>query len=157
MNDIEFSTERLLEQASGNQSGMFIVSLAWAKQRDGSVDGWAGFVGDQFADSWDEMRDQGALDIARIAGLNFACSADSELIRVDGDAQRAEAVIQGPDPEWLERWLDGQIKFDGEWEKKVVERILHNMSLLFERTFSSVQELNRYRKEIVARLALKPA
>jgi len=102
MNDIEFSTERLLEQASGNQSGMFIVSLAWAKQRDGSVDGWAGFVGDQFADSWDEMRDQGALDIARIAGLNFACSADSELIRVDGDAQRAEAVIQGPDPEWLE-------------------------------------------------------
>jgi hypothetical protein len=102
MNDIEFSTERLLEQASGNQSGMFIVSLAWAKQRDGSVDGWAGFVGDQFADSWDEMRDQGALDIARIAGLNFACSADSELIRLDGDAQRAEAVIQGPDPEWLE-------------------------------------------------------
>jgi hypothetical protein len=35
----------------------------------------------------------------------------------------------------------------------VVERILHNMSLLFERTFSSVQELNRYRKEVSARLA----
>jgi len=58
-----------------------------------------------------------------------------------------------PDPEWLERWLDGQIKFDGEWEKKVVDRILHNMSLLFEKTFANVQELNRYRKEIVARLA----
>jgi len=57
-----------------------------------------------------------------------------------------------PDPEWLERWLDGQIKFDGEWEKKVVDRILHNMSLLFEKTFANVQELNRYRKEIVARL-----
>lgn len=58
-----------------------------------------------------------------------------------------------PDPEWLERWLDAQIKFDGEWEKKVVERILHNLSLLFERTFNSVQELNRYRKEIVAQIA----
>jgi hypothetical protein len=58
-----------------------------------------------------------------------------------------------PDPEWLERWLDGQIKFDSEWEKKVVDRILHNMSLLFERTFGTVQELNRYRKEIVTRLA----
>jgi hypothetical protein len=57
-----------------------------------------------------------------------------------------------PDPEWLEAWLDSQIKFDGEWEKKVVERILHNMSLLFERTFATVQELNRYRKEVVARL-----
>jgi hypothetical protein len=58
-----------------------------------------------------------------------------------------------PDPEWLERWLDEQIKFDAAWENKVVDRILHNMSLLFERTFSSVQELNRYRKEVTARLA----
>jgi hypothetical protein len=32
------------------------------------------------------------------------------------------------------------------------------MSLLFERTFDTVQELNRYRKEVVARLAtLTPA
>ncbi len=58
-----------------------------------------------------------------------------------------------PDPAWLEHWLDQQIKFDEVWENKVVERILHNMSLLFERTFGSVQELNRYRKEIAARLA----
>ena len=57
-----------------------------------------------------------------------------------------------PDPDWLERWLDGQIKFDDSWEKKVVERILHNLSLLFERSFSTVQDLNRYRKEISARL-----
>jgi hypothetical protein len=59
-----------------------------------------------------------------------------------------------PDPDWLEAWLDQQIKFDGEWERKVIERILHNMSLLFERTFGSVQELNRYRKEVLARLTL---
>ena len=58
-----------------------------------------------------------------------------------------------PDPAWLERWLDQQIKFDAEWERKVVERILHNMSLLFERTFATVQDLNRYRKEVAARLA----
>jgi hypothetical protein len=58
-----------------------------------------------------------------------------------------------PDPAWLERWLDAQIRFDDAWESKVVERILHNMGLLFERTFSSVQELNRYRKEVTARLA----
>ena len=57
-----------------------------------------------------------------------------------------------PDPNWLERWLDEQIRFDKEWETKVVERILHNLSLLFERTFTSVQDLNRYRKEIAARL-----
>lgn len=58
-----------------------------------------------------------------------------------------------PDPQWLEAWLDNQIKFDDQWETKVVDRILHNLSLLFERSFTSVQELNRYRKEAVARLA----
>jgi hypothetical protein len=59
-----------------------------------------------------------------------------------------------PDPAWLERWLDGQIKFDDVWEKKVVERILHNLSLLFEKSFATVQDLNRYRKEISARMLI---
>ncbi|AKJ69284.1 ferritin [Pandoraea thiooxydans] len=57
-----------------------------------------------------------------------------------------------PDPAWLEHWLDEQIKFDDGWEKKVVDRILHNLSLLFERSFSTAQDLNRYRKEITSRL-----
>ena len=57
-----------------------------------------------------------------------------------------------PDPEWLEHWLDKQIAFDAVWESKVVERILHNMSLLMDRSFKSVQELNRYRKELQASL-----
>ena len=56
-----------------------------------------------------------------------------------------------PDPELLEAWLDTQICFDDVWEKKVVDRILHNLSLLFEQTFTSVQDLNRYRKEAIAR------
>ena len=58
-----------------------------------------------------------------------------------------------PDPAWLEHWLDTQIKFDAVWENKVVERILHNMSLLMEQSFKTVQELNRYRKEISRELA----
>jgi hypothetical protein len=53
-----------------------------------------------------------------------------------------------PNPEWLEHWLDKQIDFDAVWEGKVVERILHNLSLLFGRSFKSVQELNRFRKEL---------
>jgi hypothetical protein len=58
-----------------------------------------------------------------------------------------------PDPGWLERWLDSQIQFDAVWEGKVAERILHNLSLLLERSFGSVQELNRYRKELASSLA----
>ena len=60
-----------------------------------------------------------------------------------------------PDPEWLEHWLDNQIKFDAVWESKVGERILHNLSLLMNRSFKTVQELNRYRKELAATIVPK--
>ncbi len=58
-----------------------------------------------------------------------------------------------PDPEWLERWLDTQIQFDKVWENRVVNGILKQMSSLFERTFESSTDLNRFRKEIIASLA----
>jgi hypothetical protein len=102
MGDTDFSTERLLEQASGNQSAMFLLAVRWARERDGSVDEWASFIGEQFADGWSSMRDAGARDVARIAGLNFACSADSKFVSLQGDESRAEAIIDGPDPEWVE-------------------------------------------------------
>ncbi|WP_017758706.1 ferritin, partial [Pseudacidovorax intermedius] len=57
-----------------------------------------------------------------------------------------------PDPDWLEHWLDQQIRFDAVWEGKVGERILHNLGLLFNRSFKTVQDLNRYRKELTSRL-----
>ena len=58
-----------------------------------------------------------------------------------------------PEPAWLERWLDEQIRFDAVWENKVMERILHNLSLLFEHSFKTVQDLNRYRRELNSRVA----
>ena len=62
-----------------------------------------------------------------------------------------------PDPQWLEHWLSQQIKFDAEWETKVVERILHNMGLLMNQSFATVQELNRFRKQLMNALAASPA
>ena len=62
-----------------------------------------------------------------------------------------------PDPQWLEHWLSQQIKFDAEWETKVVERILHNMGLLMNQSFATVQELNRFRKRLMNALAASPA
>ena len=62
-----------------------------------------------------------------------------------------------PDPEWLERWLDTQIQFDKVWENRVVNGILKQMSGLFERTFETSGDLNRFRKELVAKLAMPVA
>ena len=58
-----------------------------------------------------------------------------------------------PDPEWLERWLDTQIQFDKVWEGRVVNGILKQMSTLFERTFETSTDLNRFRKELIAGMA----
>lgn len=58
-----------------------------------------------------------------------------------------------PDPQWLERWLDEQIQFGRDWEEKVVGMILKNLSLLFDSTMTTVQDLSRYRKSLVRRLA----
>jgi hypothetical protein len=55
-----------------------------------------------------------------------------------------------PDPLWLQRWLDQQIRFDAGWEKRVVTMILRNLSSLFGHTFETVQQLNRFRKSLIA-------
>ena len=62
-----------------------------------------------------------------------------------------------PDPAWLEHWLNTQIKFDAAWETRVIDRILHNLGLLLDQSFKTVQELNRYRKQLGLALAASPA
>lgn len=70
-------------------------------------------------------------------------------------AMYPEDTVQSklPSPGWLENWLDNQICFDNDWENRVSSRILHNLSLLFEGTFNTVQDLNRYRKSLGKGLA----
>jgi len=51
-----------------------------------------------------------------------------------------------PDPDWLEHWLDQQIRFDKDCEARVVGGILRNLSSLFGESFKTVTDLNRYRK-----------
>jgi len=51
-----------------------------------------------------------------------------------------------PDPEWLDRWLDEQIRFDAGCEQGVVRAILANLSTLLEEPIQTVRELSRYRK-----------
>jgi len=55
-----------------------------------------------------------------------------------------------PDPQWLERWLDAQIRFDRTCESRVVTALLRNLSSLLDCPIRSVAELNRYRKSLAA-------
>jgi hypothetical protein len=62
-----------------------------------------------------------------------------------------------PDPEWLEHWLDSQIRFDRGWEKKVSDMILLNLSKLFGVGLRSLQDLGRYRRALARKAASLPA
>ena len=103
-------------------------------------------------------------DVARAAfariGLLMSASARSQKalhptnLHVNKDLFPRDTVQSRlPDPGWLERWLDEQIRFGKEWEAKVVAMILHNLSSLLDRSIKTAADLNRYRREIAARMA----
>jgi hypothetical protein len=51
-----------------------------------------------------------------------------------------------PDPVWLDRWLDEQIRFDAGCEARVVRAILRSLSALLGESFDTVRDLSRYRR-----------
>jgi len=58
-----------------------------------------------------------------------------------------------PDPGWLTRWLDTQLRFDAACEARVVSAILRNLSVLFGERLDTLRDLNRFRKGLLATAA----
>lgn len=99
-------------------------------------------------------------DIARLAfakiGVLMASSARSGKPLHPTNLHVSEAhfprdTVQSrlPDPDWLERWLSEQIRFDADCEARVIGGILRNLSSLLGHPFQTVSDLNRYRKSLV--------
>ncbi len=53
-----------------------------------------------------------------------------------------------PDPGWLERWLDGQIRFDEECERRVVRTLLRSLGALLGQELATVRDLGRARRAL---------
>jgi len=103
MAGIDFGTDELLEQARGNQTAIWHLAVRRAREQEGSVEGWASYVGEDFAPSWDEMGENAsALDVARGAALNVATTADMRPTSLEGDESRAVLTVEGPESEWTE-------------------------------------------------------
>jgi tRNA isopentenyl-2-thiomethyl-A-37 hydroxylase MiaE len=102
--------------------------------------------------SQDHLKDEAKQAFAKIGMLMAASRRSSKPLHPTNlhvnQSMFPNDTVQSklPDPEWLEHWLDTQICFDKEWEDKVINRILHNLSILFETKIDSIQALNRYRK-----------
>ena len=103
MANLDFTNDEILEQARGDSAAIWHAAARWSRDRDGSVDGWASFVGREFAPTWDELGDNAsAFDIAKQTALIMAGQADMQLKDLSGDASRAELILEGPDREYLE-------------------------------------------------------
>jgi hypothetical protein len=101
--DLDFDTNELLDQARGNQTAIWHLAARWAREKDGSVDAWASFVGGAFAPSWDPMGDDAsARRVALQSALNMATTADMRPVEVTGDDSRAELLLEGPDDDSLD-------------------------------------------------------
>ena len=102
-----------------------------------------------------ELGDQARLAFSKIGVLMASAHRTPQALHPTNlhvnKALYPEDTVQSklPSPGWLEQWLDNQIRFDKDWEGKVSARILHNLSLLMNSSFKTVQDLNRYRKEII--------
>jgi hypothetical protein len=62
-----------------------------------------------------------------------------------------------PDPGWLERWLDEQIRFDRDCEQRVVRAMLRSLSALFGEELETVRDLSRYRRARAGAASAAPA
>jgi hypothetical protein len=123
MEDLQFTQEDLLEQARGNQTAFWHLALRRARERSGSVDDWARYIGDHFAPSWDELgEDVSARDVARLCAFNLATTADMHPLRLDGDDSRAEVVVEGPEDEWLRRF--GTTREDSDHANELIFRAI---------------------------------
>ena len=101
--DLDFDRDELLEQARGNSSAIWHMAARYAREREGSVDGWASYVGAAFAPSWDPMGDRpSARRVALQSALNMATTGDMHPVDVTGDDDRAELLLDGPEQEYLD-------------------------------------------------------
>ncbi|MVW72414.1 MULTISPECIES: ferritin-like domain-containing protein [unclassified Bordetella] len=105
-------------------------------------------------DRGEQTSEQARLSFSKIGVLMASAGRTSQAmhptnLHVNKDLFPNDTVQSRlPEPGWLENWLDSQIRFDDVWEGKVASRILHILSKLLGRSFDTVKDLSRYRKEV---------
>ena len=103
----------------------------------------------------EQLGDEARLAFAKVGVLMTSSARSSQALHptnlhVNAALYPNDTVqSQLPDPAWLERWLDAQIRFDKGWEAKVIGTILTKLSNLLGRNFETTKDLNRYRKELL--------
>jgi len=95
MSPVDLSEAEIAEQSRANALGLFLGTVAGLQDGGQSVAAWARALGERFAASWDEARDDGAYTAARWAALNLV-TGGAEVRSMEGDADTAEVTFVFP-------------------------------------------------------------
>ena len=88
-------TEDLLDHAEQNISGLTVATAAYCKARNLSFADWVTVVGNYFAPTWEELKGQGAIDVAHRVAFNML-TAGAAVEALSGDDKRAEVRCAWP-------------------------------------------------------------
>jgi hypothetical protein len=94
-------TEDLLDHAEENITGLILATAAYCKARNLSFADWVAFVGNHFAPTWEELKGQGAIDVAHRVAFNLL-TAGAAVEALSGDDKRAEVRCTWPFEEDLD-------------------------------------------------------
>lgn len=93
-------TEELLDHAEENVTALILGTIAYLREQGLPVDGWVTYLGERVAPSWEEVKGQGARDVARLVALNVM-AAGGDVHALSGDDNAAELQCSWPDAEDL--------------------------------------------------------
>src|SRR5947209_4594485 len=95
------AVEELLAHGEETLTGVILVTRAYFKEKNLPFDDLIRYAGSSLAPSWDEVKGQGARELARLISLNYV-AAGAELHDLQGDDNYAKITATWPHEEDLE-------------------------------------------------------
>lgn len=92
MTTAPWTDDELLQQAQGNANAVTAATLLYVRENGHSIEHFAAFVGDAFADAWMGLKGAGALDVAQATAFN-PVSLGATLVSLDGHDDHASTVV----------------------------------------------------------------
>lgn len=92
MTPLNFTKEKISAQSMSNLTSYIILTIAYLKENNLSVEDWLNFIGKKFIDTWIKSENLSLLEIAQAIVLNNL-SGGTELVSFTEDESKIEIIL----------------------------------------------------------------
>lgn len=96
---VKFTKKEIMEHAIGNAGGLWYATLEYFKSKGENAEDWIEGIGKLYGPGWEELKGKGALATLRMAVVDWV-SCGATCISLQGNADRAEAILEWPLDNW---------------------------------------------------------